>query len=140
MKHKLTSGIVLACCIALSGCKPKPTVPTNSGAEPSMVSAEPGATHSAASAGGPVEQADPFAPCLEAAAKSKTVSDTVEGLQAVQYLMTCSENYLGSNPNGESRDDALRLWYKGIAASNEILRGIDGVCQRSCRVTSSCAL
>lgn len=124
MKYKLTSGIVLACCIALSGCKPKP-VPTNSGAEPSIVSAEPGATNSAASAGRPFEQADPFAPCLEAAAKSKTVSDTVEGLQAVQYLMTCSENYLGSNPNGESRDDALRLWYKGIAASNEILRGIE---------------
>lgn len=123
--RKLTAGVVLASLVVLSGCKPKPTMPTNGEAVPGGVSAEPVATNTAATVSGPADVPDPFAPCLEAAAKTKTVSDTVEGLPAVQYLMTCSENYLGFNPNGESRDDALRLWYKGIAASNEILQSIE---------------
>lgn len=58
----------------------------------------------------PTNQAmGPFAPCLDAAATTKSEDDTEYGLGAVQFLMTRSENYLGTHPKGEHGKHAFRL-------------------------------
>jgi hypothetical protein len=123
MKQILIRVITCASLVALAACKPRQETPPSGHVETPAAAATPLATRAAAGAG-PVAE-DAFAPCLEAAVKTKSVDDTEDGLRAVQFLMTCSEKYLASHPSGEHGEDALRLWYKGIVASNEILRIIE---------------
>jgi hypothetical protein len=126
MKHTLIHAAACACLVTLSACKPKPEVPPTDSSVETPAAAAALVASSPRLASAPAQGADAFASCLEAAAKTKSVDDTENGLQAVQFLMTCSENYLSSYPSGAHGEDALRLWHKGIAASNEILRGIEG--------------
>jgi hypothetical protein len=112
--------LLIACALILVACKPSTDTPVLPA--PTSQVASMGAS---SSAGAQSRAADEFGPCLEAAESTTSVTDDEARLRSVQFLMACSESYVEKNPNGPHADDALRIWYKGIAVSNEILPNLE---------------